>query len=119
MKKKQIKLNLPKNYSASQYVKRLLNTNLSNTNDPAFQNLITDMLNNRADLRKYLLATSDYGKNIQENINSVVTDGKFNDGLVWHVLDEKNKGVFDSSTPFSVTFKDVKNLMLKIQLLET
>ena len=28
--------------------------------------------------------------------------------LVRHVLDEKNKGVFDSSTPFSVTFKGVK-----------
>ena len=28
--------------------------------------------------------------------------------LVRHVLDEKNKGIFDSSTPFSVTFKGAK-----------
>ena len=55
-----------------------------------------------------MLATSDYGKNIQENINTVVTDGKFNDALVRHVLDEKNKGIFNSSTPLSVTFKDAK-----------
>ena len=65
-------------------------------------------MSSRADLQKYLLATSDYGKNIQENINTVVTDGKFNDALVRHVLDEKNKGVFNSSTPLSVTFKDAK-----------
>ena len=25
-----------------------------------------------------------------------------------HVLDEKNKGLFDSSTPLSITFKDAK-----------
>ena len=38
-----------------------------------------------------------------------MTDGKFNDTLVRHVLDEKkNKGVFDSSTPLSITFKDQK-----------
>ena len=103
---KQIKLNLPKNYSVSQYVNKL--PYLSNTNNSAFQNLITDTLNNRAYLRKYLLATSDYGKNIQENINLVVTDGKFNDALVRHVLVEKNKDVFDSSTPLSVTFNDAK-----------
>ena len=55
-----------------------------------------------------MLATSDYGQNIQENINTLVTDRKFNDALVRHVLDEKSKSVFDSSTPLSVTFKDAK-----------
>ena len=57
-------------------------------------------------MQKYLLATSDQGQNIQENINAVVTDRNFNDALVRHVLDEKNKGVFDFSTPLSITFKD-------------
>ena len=103
---RQTKLNLPKNYGASQYFKKL--PSLYNTNDPDFQNSIADTSNNRADLRKYLLATSSYGRNIQENISSVVTDGKFNNVLVRHVLDEKNKGVFTSSNPLSVTFKDAK-----------
>ena len=76
-KEKQIKLNLPKNYRASQYFNKL--PYLSNTGHPAFQNSIIDTLNSRADLQKYLLATSDYGQNIQENINTVVTDRKFND----------------------------------------
>ena len=105
-KEKQIKLNLPNYYGASQYFNRL--PYLSNTNDPAFQNSIIDTLNSRADLQKYLLATSNYGKNIQENTNTIVTDGKFNDALVRHVLDGKNKDVFNSSTPLSVTFKDAK-----------
>ena len=107
-KEKQIKLNLPKNYGASQYFNKL--PYLSNTGDPAFQNSIIDTLNSRANLRKYLLATSNYGQNIQENINVVVTDRKFNDALVRHVLDEKSKSVFDSSTPLSVTFKDAKKI---------
>ena len=37
-----------------------------------------------------------------------MTDGKFNDALVRHALNEKNKGVFDSSTLLSVTFKYAK-----------
>ena len=93
-------MNLPKNYGASQYFKKL--PYLYNTNDPDFQNSIVDTLNNRA--------TSSYGRNIQENINSAVTDGKFNNALVRHVLDEKNKGVFTSSNPLSVTFKDAKKI---------
>ena len=80
-----MKLNLPKNYGASQFFKKL--PYLYNTNDPDFQNSIVDTMNNRADLRKYLLATTSYGRNIQENIKSVVTDGKFNNALVRHVLD--------------------------------
>ena len=77
---KQVKLNLSKNYGASYYFNKL--PYLYNTNDPTFQNSIVDTINNRADLRKYLLATNDYGRNIQENINSVVADGKFTDALV-------------------------------------
>ena len=103
---RQAKLNLRKTYDASQYFKKF--PYLYNTNDPDFQNSIADTLNNRADLRKYLLATSSYGRNIQENINSVAPRGKFNNTLVGHVLDEKNKDVFTLSNPLSLTFKDVK-----------
>ena len=73
IKEKQIKLNLPKNYGASQYFNKL--PYLLNTGDPAFQNSIIDTLNSRANLRKYLLATSYYGQNIPENINAVVQMG--------------------------------------------
>ena len=67
---------------------------LDNGHDPKFQNDAIDIVNSRADLRKFLLATSDYWKNIQENINSVVTDERFNNVALRHLLDEKDKGAF-------------------------
>ena len=78
---------------------------IDNGHDPKFQNDAIDIFNSRADLRKFLLATSDSGKNIQENINSVVTDGRFNNVALRHLLDEKDKGAFKSQDPLSVTFK--------------
>ena len=96
---RQATLNLPENYGASQYFKKC--PYLYSTNDPDFENSIVDILNNRADLQKNFIPTRDYGQ---------MTDGKFNNGLVRNVLDEKNKGVFASSTPFSVTFKDAKKI---------
>ena len=92
-KEKKITLDLPKNYGASQYIKRL---SYIRNEDPIFKKSIIDIVNNRSDLRKFLLATSDYGKNIQENNNAVVTDGKFNQAVVHRALDQKNKVVFES-----------------------
>ena len=43
---------------------------------------------------------------MQEGVNSVVNDGHFNNVPIRHLLDGKNKGVFKSPTPLSVTFKD-------------
>ena len=114
-KEENIKVDLPKNYGESQYIKRLPYISREDLN---FQNSIIDIVNNRSDLRKCLLATSDYGRNIQENINSLVDGGKFNQAVVRRVLDEKNKGVFESPTPLRATFKDAKNLTLKTQYLE-
>ena len=53
-----------------------------------------------------MLETKDYRKNIQEGINSVVTDGHFSNVALRHLLGNKNKGVFKSPKPLSVTFKD-------------
>ena len=105
---RQATLNLPENYGGSQYFKKC--PYLYSTNDPDFENSIVDTLNNRADLQKNFIPTRDYGQNIQENMNSIVTDGKSNNGLVRNVLAEKNKDVFASSTPFSVTFNDAKKI---------
>ena len=114
-REKKVKLGLPKKYGASQYIKRLPYISRKNL---SFQNSVIDIVNNKSDLTKFLLATSGYGRNIQENINSVVAGGKFNQAVVFSVLDRKNKGVFDSPTPLSITFKDAKKLAFKIQHLE-
>ena len=69
----------------SQYIKRLP---YIRNQDPNFQNSVIDVVNNRSNLRKFLLATSDYGRSIQENINAVVADGKFNQAVVRRALDQ-------------------------------
>ena len=61
-KEEKIKLDLPKNYGASQYIKRLP---YISREDTSFQNSIIDVVNNTSELRNFLLATSDYGRNIQ------------------------------------------------------
>ena len=56
--------------------------------DSNFKNSIIDIVNNRSDLRKFLLATRDYAKNFHKNINAVVADGKFNQAVVRRALDQ-------------------------------
>ena len=50
-----------------------------------------------------MVAKRDYGRNIQENINAVVANEKFNQAVAPRALDQKNKGVFESPIPLSVT----------------
>ena len=111
-KDKQIKLDIPKNYAASEDIKRLLYIENEDTN---FQNKIIDLVNNRTDLQKYLLATSEYGDFIQEKINTIADDGKYNHAMVRRALDEKSKGLLQYGTPLSITFKDAKKMIYKIQ----
>ena len=66
------------------------------------------MVNNRTDLQKYLLATSGYGDFIQEKIDTIVDEGKYNHVMVHRVLDEKNKRLLQYGTPLILTFKDSK-----------
>ena len=106
-KEKKIEVDLPKNYGTSQYIRKLP---YIGNEDPNFKNSIIDIVNNRSDLRKFLPTTRDYGKNIQENINAVVADRKFNQAVVRRALDQKNKRVFESPLTLSVTFKDAKEI---------
>ena len=91
-----IKVDLQKNYGASQYIWIIP---YIRNEDRNFENSVIDIVNNRSELIKFLFATSDYGRNIQENINAVVADGKFNQAVVRRALDEKNEGVFESPIP--------------------
>ena len=71
--KAKINLNLPRNDRDGVHFKEL--PYLNDINDPVFQNSVVDIVNNRDDLRKSLLVTSNICRNIQENVNAVVTDG--------------------------------------------
>ena len=109
-KSKQIQFNLPKNYEESQYIKRL--PYISNKG-PDFSNRVIDLLQNREDLKKWLLATSDYGNELQEDLNQIaVYDEKFINAIVRHALDQKNAGIFQNPNPLNLTFQNVKKLDL-------
>ena len=81
---------------------------LHNVEKPNFQSSISNVINNRHDLRNYLLVTGDIGKSIQENLKLVVTDGKRNDAIIVHALDTKDKRILVNPNPLQITFKDIK-----------
>ena len=101
-----VKLELPKNYRGRVYFKVL--PYLHDVEKPNFQTSISNVINNRNQHRNYLLATGDIGKSIQENLKSVVTDGKLNDAIIRHALNTKDKHILANPNPLQVTFKDIK-----------
>ena len=103
---KKIQFNLPRNYEDFQYIKRL--PYISNKG-PDIENKVLNALKNREDLKKWLLATSDYGQEIQDNLNAIVGfDAKFNNAIVRHALDLKNEAIFRNPNALHITFHDVK-----------
>ena len=72
-KNREAKLDIPRNYRASEYFKFL--PYLNDVEKPNVQTSISSVINNRHDIRNYLLATGDIGKSMKEKLNSVFTDG--------------------------------------------
>ena len=68
-KQKQIRFDLPKNFEESFYLDKVLY--LTNQT-PEVENKLINLIKNRSDLKKWLLATSPYGEEIQQNLNAVV-----------------------------------------------
>ena len=55
------------------------------------------------------MAKSDYGAEIQENLNAVVGHNeKFTNSIVRHALDLKDDAIFCNPNPLNVTFYDMK-----------
>ena len=103
---KQIQFNLPNNYEEPFYLKEVLH--LTNQN-PVKENDLLNLIRNRDDLKKWLLATSKYGDEIQQDLNAVVGhDEKFINAIVRHALDLKDEAIFRNANPINVTFHDMK-----------
>ena len=92
-----VTLPLSKNYETGEYFKSL--PYIDNINDPKQQNEAINLFQNRADFRKYLLATSYFGKSVQDNINNLVTDGAYNNAALRHTLDDANNSIFTVANP--------------------
>ena len=105
-KEKQIQFNLPNNYKESFYFDKVP---YLTTKAPAVESNFINLIKNRDDLKRWLLATSDYGNEIQENLNVVVGhDEKFSNSIFRHALDLKDDPIFRNPNPINVTFYDMK-----------
>ena len=105
---KQVQFNLPNNYEESFYFEKA--PYLTNQN-PAVENNLRNLIRNRDDLKKWLLATSNYGNEIQQDLNAIVGhDEKFNNAIVRHALDLKDEAIFCNLNPINVTFSDMKKI---------
>ena len=79
-----------------------------------FDNSIINVIQNRSNLKKWLLATSDYGRDLQEDLNAVVGyDEKFNNAIARHALDRIDASVMQNPNPLNLTFRDVKNFYMQ------
>ena len=99
---KQGQFNLPSNYEESFYLNEVP---LLTNKDPAIENNLINLIKNRDDLKKWLLATGEYGNEIQDDLNAIVGyDEKFNNAIVRHSLDLKDEAIFCNPNPINVTF---------------
>ena len=107
---KQIQFNLPSDHEESQYYKEVpLITNES----PIVKNNLLNLLRNSEDLKKWLLVTSDYGNEIQDDLNAIVGyDEKFNNAILRNFLDLKDEAIFRNANPINVTFRDMNKFDL-------
>ena len=97
---KQVQFNLPNNYEESFYLKQA--PYLTNQN-PVVENNLINLIRNRDDLKKWLLATSKCGDEIQEDLNAIVGyDEKFTNAIVRHSLDLKDEAIFRNPNPINV-----------------
>ena len=107
-KEKQVQFNLPNNYEESFYFEKV--PYLTHPT-PAVENKLINLIKSRDDLKKWLLATSDYGHETQEDLNAVVGfDKKFNNAIARHALDLKDEAIFrhPNPNPINVSFYDMK-----------
>ena len=108
---KTVQLPLSKNYATAEYYKRL--PHIDDIENPKKQNEAINLIENRADFRKFLLATSDFGQNVQDNIDSLVTNGEYNNAGLRRTLDSTDSGIFKTANPLSLIFKNANKFDLQ------
>ena len=78
---------------------------------PQYDNSIINVIQNCNDFKKWLLATIDYSRELQEDFNALVSyNEKFNNQIVRHTLDRKDASVMQNPNPLNLTFCDVKKI---------
>ena len=82
---------------------------IKNVDDPKIKNNLLNAIKSREDLQKYILANSDVGYDLQEDINAITSgDEKFNNAAVRRALDLKNNDLFRNPQPITLLFHDIE-----------
>ena len=98
--------NLPTNFVESFYKDWLGGIDFSEDTD--FQQSIVNKTPSE-DVKKFLLTTSDFGNEIQRELNLYRMDGKLNSAIFRRKLDPISKNVFRNESPIEFLFKNLKH----------
>ena len=96
--------NFPAGYVGNFY--RNLADNIDDTSD-FFSRITADADIPREDVQKYILATSDFAKSIQTDINHYVTRDRINNASFRQRLDPISKNVLRRQNPLELAFEDI------------
>ena len=69
----------------------------------------------REDVQKYILATSDFAKSIQTDINHYIMRDRINDASFRQKLDPISKNILRRQNPLELVFEVISSLMQKIR----
>ena len=98
--------NFPAGYVGNFY--RNLADNIDDFSGSAFYSRIAaDADLPKEDVQKYILATSDFGKSMQTDINHSVTRDRINDASFRQKLDPISKNILRRQNPLELVFEDI------------
>ena len=72
-----------------------------------YENIAHDANIPKEDVQKYLLATSDFAKSMQTDINHYVTKDRINDASFRQKLDPISKNILRRQNPLELVFEDI------------
>ena len=83
------------------------------TSSDFFGNIANDANIPKADVQKYLLATSDFSKSVQTDINHYVTKDRINDASFRQKLDPISKNILRRKNPLELVFEHISTFDAK------
>ena len=96
--------NFPTGYVARLYINLADNIN---TSSDFYSRIAADADITKEDVQKYILATSDFAKSIQTDINHYVTRDRINDASFRQKLDPISKNILRRQNPLELVFEDI------------
>ena len=79
---------------------------LGHLENPAIKDAVRDGVVDNIALQKYLSATGRLKDSIQNSLDMIVTDGKFNNAGIRRALHTKYRTIIKKPNPINVVFKD-------------